>query len=203
MVSLYEIAEKCKYQLGSVGDFQALISTVIDSYSTVAKMSFYENKQDGVSEIDGEFIYTFGKNTSLTPSLDLDTDEYYIIIPSSYLRLPCEYGISSVAYMQGQSSQFVRVSTGNAGMWSNIKAGLLGGRQTYYVEGTRMYFPKMKNTTKGNILLKMAVALDDMEKDDRIDEPLNISRDVVDQIVAMVVAKFAPPKQPINEKALV
>ncbi len=197
MISLFEISEKCKYQLGGEGDFQALISSVIDSYSSIVKLSFYENKNDGVSEVDGEFIFTFGKTTSLTPMLDLQTDEYYIVIPSSYLRLPHEYGINSVAYMQGQSSQFIRVSTGNAGMWSNIKAGILGGRQTYYVEGSRMYFPKMENSQVAGILLKLAVALDTTD----IDAPLNISRDVVDQIVNAVVSKFKIP--PPDSKELI
>lgn len=197
MTSLYEIAEKCKYQLGS-GDFQALISTVIDVYASVVKLAWYENKQDGVSEVDGEFVYTFGKLTQLTPILDLQTDEYYILIPSSYLRLPCEYGINSVAFMKGQSAQFIRISSGNSGMWANIKAGVLGGRQTYYVEGSRMYFPKMKSNEVGDILLKLSVALDTTD----VDEPLNISRNTVDQIVNMVVAKFAP-KPPNNDKALV
>ena len=198
MISLFEISEKCKYQLGGVGDFQALISAVKDAIATAVKASWYENKQDGVSEVDGEFIYTFGKSTPLTPILDLQTDEYFIVIPSSYIRLPHEYGINSVALMQGQSSQFIRISTGTSGMWSNIKAGVLGGRQTYYVENTRMYFPKMDNNSVGNILLKLAVGLD--LKD--VDEPLNISRDLVDQVVSAVVAKFAPTP-PSDKKELV
>jgi hypothetical protein len=194
MTSIYEIAEKCKYQLGG-GNYQALTSFVIDAYATVVKQSFYENKQDGISEVDGEFIYTFGKTTPLVPTLDLQTDQYYILIPSSYLRLPHEYGINSVSFMKGASSQFVRVSTGSYGMWENIKAGILGGRQTYYVEASRMYFPKMKTSDVGNILLKIAIGLDNVD----IDEPLNISRDLVDQIVNIVVVKFAP-KPPTDNK---
>ncbi len=197
MVTLYEIAEKCRYQLGS-GDLQVLTSAVIDSYATVAKSQFYENKNDGCSEIDGSFIYTFGKVTALTPVLDLSTDQYCIVIPSSYVRLPHEYGINWVSYMKDKSMPFVRINAGSVGMWSNIKAALLAGRQTYYVEGTTMYFPKMTKVQVGDILLKLAIALDTVE----VDEPLNISRSVVDQIVVLVVQKFTP--KPVEEtKALV
>lgn len=193
MTSLYELAEKCKYRIGG-GDYQALMSFVVDAYASVVKNAFYENKTDGIAEIDGEFIYTFGKKTDLTPVLDDKTNEYYIDIPSSYVRLPHEYGINSVSYMMGQQTQFIRVMTGSYGMWQNIKAGVLGGRQTYYVEGAKMYFPKMTAFTKANILLKIAIGLDTAD----IDEPLNISRDLVDQIVNMVVAKFVPQKEKLE-----
>jgi hypothetical protein len=189
MTSLLKIAEQCKFILGA-GEIQPLIASVIDCYSTAVKREFYENKAEDFSEIDGAFIYTYGKDNSLVPALDSATEMYYITIPSSYVRLPGEYGINSVSFIKGQTKPFIRVGASSVGMWSNLLANVMGGHQTYFAEGTRMYFPKMTNMTNGNIMMKLTVALDSVD----VDEELNIPRSVVDVVVNMVVAKFAPRK---------
>lgn len=189
MTSINKIAEQCKYLLNA-GDIQPLIASVIDCYSTAVKREFYENKAEDFSEVDGNFQYVYGRDGSLTPILDLSVDMYYIVIPSSYVRLPGEYGINSVSFIKGQTKPFIRVGASSVGMWSNLLANVLGGHQTYFAENTRMYFPKMTNMTNGNIMLKLTVALDNVD----VDEPLNIPRSTIDAIVNMVVQKFAPRK---------
>lgn len=194
MTSIQKIAEQCKYLLG-FGDIQVIIASVIDCYSSAVKKEWYENKAEGISEIDGAFIYTYGKDNSLVPILDLTTDMYYIVIPSSYVRLPGEYGVNSVSFIKGQTKPFVRVGAASVGMWSGLLASVMGGHQTYFVEGTQMFFPKMTNMTNGNMMLKLTVGIDDVDTD----KDLNIPRSVVDNIVNMVVQKFGQVK-PEEEK---
>ncbi len=182
--SIYKLAEKVRDILGK-GDLQALISSCQDAYAIVVKQEWFANMSEGINEIDGAFVYTF-KNQE--PLWDDDLGEYYMIIPSSYLRLPHEMGINSVSTMRGQDAPFVRISSGSIGMWANLKSNILGGRQTYYIEGIRMYFPKMTITTKGNMLLKMAIALDTVDPE----EDLNIPPNVAGMIVDLVVAKYQP-----------
>lgn len=182
MQSLYKIAEQCRVIL-SKGDTQSLIASVIDAYGVVAKKQFYENKAEGISEVDGVFLTAFN---DIVPVLDITNDRYYIVNPSSYIRLPLEMGISFVGFPKGRG--FVRISSGNADLWSTIKAGALGGIQTYYIEGTKTYFPKMTNTTNGNIKVIYAVALDNIDPE----ADLNIPPDIASQIVDMVVAKYSP-----------
>lgn len=191
MTSLYKIAEKCILIVPKV-PIQALLSSVVDVYASMAKKEWYENKADGVSEVDGTFIYTFGKSSPLVPEVDTDTDLYYITIPSSYLRLPHEMGINSVSFMKEQNYPFVRITS--TGLWNNLKSNVF--KQTYMVEGNRLYFPKMTSVNKGNILLKMAIALDTAD----VDQQLNIPPNMVDEIVNIVVAKYQPkePKTPEN-----
>ncbi len=193
--SVYKIAEQCQYILGA-GDTQALTAYVIDAYSTVAKSEWYENRADSCYSVDGAFLYSFGKTTPLTPAIDLSTDQYYIVLPSSFLRLPHEMGVNSVSFLLGQNFQFVPIGAGSLDMWANLKSYIFGGRQPYFVEGNRIYFPKMTNTTNGDILLKLAIALDNVD----VDEELDIPRSVVDKIVSMVVAKFQV-KTPTETKA--
>ena len=191
MTSLYKIAEKCILIVPKV-PIQALLSSVVDVYASMSKKEWYENKADGVSEVDGTFIYTFGKSSPLVQEVDTDKDLYYITIPSSYLRLPHEMGINSVSFMKEQNYPFVRITS--TGLWNNLKSNVF--KQTYMVEGNRLYFPKMTSVNKGNILLKMAIALDTAD----VDQQLNIPPNMVDEIVNIVVAKYQPkePKTPEN-----
>lgn len=191
MTTLYKIAEKCLLIVPKV-PIQALLSSVVDVYASAAKREWYENKNDGIAEVDGTFLYTFGKSTPLVPDIDLSTDQYYIVIPSAYLRLPHEMGINSVSFMKEQNYPFVRITS--TGLWNNLKANVF--KQTYMVEGNKIYFPKMTSVNKGNILLKMAIALDTAD----VDQQLNIPPNMVDEIVNVVVAKYQPkePKTPEN-----
>lgn len=187
MTSIYKISEQIIQRTGS-GDHQAVIAAVIDSYSSACRREWYEGKADGIDEIAGSAIYTFGKTTPLIPVLDTFTNEYYITMPSSVLNLPAQRGIVWVSYPQDKVD-FVLVN----GLWNpSLKAFGLGGRQTYRPEETKMYFPKMEAGDVGNILLKLAVALDNVD----VDEELNIPRAMIDSIVDIVVQKFAPkPKE--------
>lgn len=197
MTSLNKISEQIKYILGA-GDIQPILASVIDAYSSAVKKEWYENVQDGSYEVDGAFISTMGKDGSLSPVLDTATNMYYIEIPSSYLRLPSQRGINYVGFLLGQTKEFIMLGSGSVSMWSGLKSSVLGGSQTYFVEGTQMYFPKMTSTTNGNIMLKLAIALDKTD----VDEELNIPRSTIDNIVNMVVAKFASRK-PQEEKVIV
>jgi len=196
-MTLFKIAEKCKYRLGS-GDVQSLLASVIDVYATVVKNEWYENRADGINEVDGVFIYSFGKDLKLTATKDSDLNMYYVTIPSSYLRLPHEMGINLVCCLGYPDAPFVRVGGGSLGMWLGLKSAVLGGSQTYYVENNKMFFPKMKEAH--NIYLKLAIAFDYEGID--IDETLNIPPNVVDKIVDLVVAKYQP-KPPVDTKILV
>jgi len=181
--SIFKLAEQCRVFLPSV-DIQVLIASVIDAYAVMAKREWFENKADGMSEVDGVFLYTF---KDIVPAEDCDRCLWYIDVPSSYLRLPHEMGINWVSYMKDKMD-FVRIS--NLGLWSNLKAFVLGGRQPYFIEGTRMYFPKMDSSNNGNILLRMAISLDKVD----VREELNIPPNVASSIVDYVVAKFVPQK---------
>lgn len=183
--SIYRIAEQCRQTLPNV-EMQPLIAAVQDCFGTVAKGSWYENKQDGVSEVDGSLIFTFGKTNALSPAVDVNVDMYYIVIPSSAVALPNGYGINMVSFMKAQNTPLIMINSGSVGMWANVKAGILGGRQTYFVEGTKMYFPKMTSATVQNILLKMVLALGEVD----VREELNIPPDMISQIVLMVNQKF-------------
>lgn len=190
--SLYKIAEQCQNILGK-GTIQSLVASVVDAYAAQIKREWYENRADSVAEIDGVFLVPF---KDLEPLLDLDTDMYYIVNPSSYLRLPQEGGINYVGFSLGQKKAFAKISAGGVTLWNGLKASVLGGAQTYYVEGPRTYFPKMTSVTAGKIMVRYVCALDNIDPE----TDLNIPPDVASAIIDMVVAKYSskPPVVPEN-----
>jgi len=187
MTSLYKISEQAIRILGK-GEPQEIIELVKQAYSSVAKLQFYENKNDGVSEVNGSFVYTFKNNT---PKKDNQLDIYYVDVPSSYLELPHEMGINQVSFLKSQDAPFVRLTSSSLGLFANLKSSVFGGLQPYYVESKRIYFPLMNNVNKGDILIKLAIALNEVD----VDEELNISPNIIESIISQVVQLYAPSQE--------
>lgn len=188
-VSIYRISEQCRVILEKRVSIQVLIPAVIDAYGFIAKQQFYENTKFDTQEIDGSFINVFN---SIQPILDCDRDQYFIIIPSSYLILPHEIGITWISFMKDKTS-FVRVQ--NWGIFNGLKSAVMGGRQVYEVEGTKIWFPKMDANNIGPILLKLAIAYDSIDPY----EQLNIGPNIVNDIVNIVVAPYMNKQNPIEK----
>lgn len=191
--TLYSLAEQCNSILGDKVDLQTLIAAVGNAYADVVKKEWYENKASDVSEVDGIFLVAF---KDVVPALDPSTDMYYIVNPSSYMRLPNEMGINYVGFAKGQTSGFVRISAGSIGQWAGLKANALAGLQTYFIEGTKTYFPKMTDTTNGNIMLRYAVALDLTDPEADLQIPPNVAGAIIEMVVGKYTSK--PPIVPEN-----
>lgn len=197
MASLYKIAEQVQAITGK-GNLQAIIESVKNVYASQCKLSWFENKAEGINEVNGIFVYTF-KNIS--PELDCDLNLFYIDVPSSYLNLPNEMGVNQVSFMKGQNRAFVRVGSSSWGMWTNLKSGLLGNNQIYFMEqaisepNSKIYFPNMDENNKGNILLKLTVAVDTTD----VEAEINIPPNIVDNIVNAIIVKYASKVDPVPD----
>jgi len=190
-VSLYLIAEECRLILGDrVSSVQALIPAVREAYAYVAKKAWFEQTAFDETEVDGSLINTFENQI---PKYDSSRDIYYLTIPSSYLMLPHQMGIVWVATMQDKQSW---VLVKNWGMFSGIKASLMGGRKVYQIEGNKMLFPKM--TTQDfeyPLILKLAIAYDNIDPY----EKLNIAPNLIVDIKNMVTAPLMQKEDPISK----
>lgn len=186
MTSLLKIAEQIRSILGG-GYVQEYSEAVKQAYSLVAKKQWYENKNDGISEINGSFIYTF---KGIPIKQDKDTDVYYIDIPSSYVELPHEEGVNFVGYAKGLDAPFVRMSVSSSALYSGLKSSVMGGNKTYSIEGSTIQFPNMTKfdyITNDKIMLRMAISLDTVD----VDQELNISPLFAGEIVDMVVSRYS------------
>lgn len=189
MASLYYLAEKCMLRLPDQNRL-VVIDSVRDAYAVAVKREWYENKNDGTAEVDGIFLHTF---KDVMPIYDESRKMYYIEFPSSYLRLPHQMGSNWISYM-GDPNDFWLIS--NWSMWKNAKAGNLGGKYPYFIEGTRAYFPKMTQDNVGTLFLRMAIALDVVDPRQELNIPANLQSIIVD----LVINKFIPQPVVRHEK---
>lgn len=187
--SLYKIAESCRVITEKRVSIQVLVSEVTEAYGAVAKKIWFENTAFDEQEVDGSFLTTF---SSIEPILDCDRDLYYIVLPSSYLILPHQAGIQWVSFMKDKES-FVKVP--NYGVYAGLKSNVFGGLIPYQPEGNKLLFPTMTNQTNGPILLKLAIAYDGIDPY----EQLNIGPNIVNDIVAMVVAPYMKKDNPTEK----
>ena len=193
MTSLYNIAQQVVLKTGK-GYWQEVIQDVREAYASAVKQIWYENKKMNIGELDGAFIIPF---TEQTPLLDDTTCKYYLDLTSSYVQLPQEGGLVSVSYMSAPDVNFVLVNAGTYGRLKNIKAGLMGGRQIYYAENAKLWFPRMTDTTNMPLIVRLGLAIDDYD----VDKPINVPNNVQEQIVQMCVQKYVTPptETPINK----
>jgi len=191
MVSLYFIAEECRLILGDrVSSVQALIPAVREAYAYVAKKAWFEQTAFDEMEVDGSLITVF---EGLMPIYDSSRDVYYLVIPSSYLQLPHQMGIVWMSTMKDKESW---VLVKNWGMFSGLKASLMGGRKIYQVEGNKMLFPKM--TTQDcsyPLILKLAIAYDNINPY----EKLNIAPNLIVDIKNLVTQPLMSKEDPISK----
>lgn len=191
-ISINNIAQQIQKKTGK-GTPQEVRQDVRKSYATAVRNYWFENKKNDVGELDGALIIPFTD----TPILDTNLNYYYINLQSTYVQLPQECGIVRVCYVSEPDKDFILTNVANVGSLNSIKAGVMGGRQLYYTEGMRMYFPRMTATTNLPVISRFALALDNID----VDASLNISPDLQDIIVQMCIAKYNPPTEvPINEK---
>ncbi len=187
--SLYRIAEQCKLITEDRVSIQALIEAVKNAYATAAKKIWYENTQFDSTEIDGSFIYTFNK---VIPELDCDRNMWFTTIPSSYLVLPHQMGVVWVSYMQDRRSWTL---VPNWGIFESLQASVMGGRNPYEIEGNKMWFPKMTSQNKGPLLIKLAIALDQID----VEEELNIAPNIITDVITLVTQPYMVKVQPDDE----
>lgn len=187
--SLYRIAESCRVITEKRVSIQVLVSEVTEAYGAVAKKIWYENTNFDEQSVDGSFLTTFN---SIQPELDCDRDAWFITIPSTYLILPHQMGVKWVSLMKDKKSY---VLVYNWGIYEGLKSSVMGGRGVYLIEGNKMWFPVMTKETSGPVLLKLAIAYDAIDPY----ESLNIGPNIVNDIVAMVVAPYMNKQNPIEK----
>jgi hypothetical protein len=187
-VSLYRIAEECRLVLGDrVSSVQALIPSVIEAYAYVAKKAWFEQTSFDEMQIDGSLINVFENQI---PKYDKGRDIYYLTIPSTYLMLPHQMGINWVGTMKDKESWIL---VKNWGMFSGLKASLMGGRKVYQIEGNKMLFPKMTDQDcEYPLILKLAIAYDTISPYEQINIAPNLIVDIKNIVTAPLLSKEDP-----------
>ncbi len=192
MTSKYKIAEQIQRILAGGTPtrdrqvtIQELMISVTQELGTAVKQSWFAGRQDGVSEINGTFIYSFN---NVAVQKDTDTDIYYSTLPASFIDLPNEMGVHSISLMKSQSKPFTRLANGYNFMFEGLQANrVLSEQQTFYIQNDKAWYPNMEaSDSVSNVLMKLAVSLDGIDQD----ADINISPEIQSQIITAVVQKY-------------
>lgn len=171
-ITLQELMISCKQELG-----------------VAVKNSWFQGRNDGVNEVNGAFIYSF-KNVAI--SKDEDTGLFYSELPSSYIDLPHEMGFNLISFMKSQDKPFVRLASGQIGLFSGLKSAGMANHKQYWVENDKVFYNDIETIeAESKVLIKLAVALDAFDDDYN----LNIPPDIASVVIAAVVQRYGVEKQ--------
>ena len=198
----YALAEQVRNRLnagttGPNGKFtmQEVILAVHQAFGSAVKSSYFMNKNDGVTEMSGTFVYSFKNQPVL---FDNDLQLYYSVLPSSYIDLPNEAGITYVSSMQtgnvnsSQTEPMIRVFNNFPSLSRGLAVAGLQTRRGFYTEGVNIYYIGMtESQAELNVLMKLAVSLEGIGED----TPINIPPEMQETIINDVFMKFSPELQ--------
>jgi len=175
-----------------------LVIYVDQAFGQMVKQSFYQNKAEGVSWIDGNFVYSFVEEVKEDKMLGLS----YVRIPSTYVSLPLGMGIHSVSDVKSQFDTFVPTNPNFLGLSRGLLVGNLGGRRGYYVENTKMYFINLSpSDCVDNVLIKLAGGIQSDELDPDVDIPLDMQEQLVRTTVELYMKQRQMPKDELNDNS--
>jgi len=165
-----------------------LVIYVDQAFGQMVKQSFYQNKAEGVSWIDGTFVYSFVQEVKEDKMLGMS----YIKIPSTYVSLPLGMGIHTVSDVKSQFDTFVPTNPNFLGLSRGLAVGKLGGRRGYYIDNTKMYFINLSpSDCVDNVLVKLAGGIQSDELDPEVDIPL----DMQDQLLRLTVELYTQQRR--------
>ena len=161
---------------------EELIIYVDQAFGKFMKMSYFENKADGQSHVNGGFLYPF------TEDVKFDTlrKKYYAKISSAYVSLPSGVGIYSVSPIEDEFNTFVPLNTMFLSQSRGLDVSCLEGRKGYYEEGTRIYLTNLPvDYEASSILIKLVGGIQG-----EIDPDVNIPIDMQGELVTLTVQLY-------------
>ena len=174
---------------------EELLIYVDQSFSKMIKASYFENRQDGIRDVNGAFLYSF--------IVDVAEDKMRGMlkakIPSAYVNLPLGTGIYQVSQVNDMFNTIIPVNVSFLALSRGLKVGSMEGRQGYFVENTSMFFVNIKPSDNVNkVLIKLAGGIQG-ELDPEVEIPVDMQADLVGFTVQMYMQQRQAIKDDIND----
>lgn len=186
------IAEQAERLLGKYTDDsditrQELVLHVKQHIAWRAMEDFYRAKSDEFAYVDGGLVVPF---KSITVSLDTDTNEYYIELPSSSADLLYGMGINAVSPSANAREVYVPVINGFSGLYDGLASSNLGRRIGYYTENDRLVFVNMDaSNNPPAVNIKLVAPIDGIDDDARVNVPADVQREIILDIIQLYAGK--------------
>ena len=187
-VTIFQLAQQVQLKTGK-GYTQEVCRAICNALATVAEKSYYVNKREENATLDGSFMQTY-----INIPIQFDGQYYYATFPSTYALLPNSFGIKTVSFTDNPTP-FWKVD--NYEMYQGLKSAVMGGNFVFEPSGMNAYFKNMGANDVKNKTIKFVLAcgFDAVS----VDAPINISGNLAEQVVQMVIALFSPEQPKINE----
>lgn len=202
--SKYRLAEQSQRLIlgGNPTDDREVTTTELMLYveqclGQLVKLNYFQNKQEGESTVNGDFIYSF---EDVGVKQDEAKSLFYSELPATSMALPHDMGVYGISCMKDQRNAFVRVPNGFMSLYNGLASSNLEGRQGYFLENKRVYYPNMDvaDNIKG-VLMKLVVPLGGIEPDEEINIPLDFQHDIVNKTTELFLLEQDRPKDIEND----
>ena len=156
-------------------DIREVMMNVEQERDKLVRQDLYESLQAGEAYVNGSFV------TSYTVSVETDNikDMFFSKIPVTPLSLPKDMGVVQVSFIQDQYKPFIRMSTGQLGLYHGLPSEGAFGRIGFFIEnslefsqetsqGTKIFYNKgmKKRDCSKEVLIKVVAVSEDIAPDD-------------------------------------
>lgn len=177
---------------------EELVIYVDQAFGKMVKESFYQNKQEGVSWLDGGFVYSFFEEVKMDKMRGMP----YARIPSTYVNLPLGMGIHDVTPSGSPTDSFVPTNPNFLTLSRGLLVNNLGGRRGYFVENTKMFFINLKpSDCIDNVLIKLGGGIQSEDVDPDVDIPLDMQQALVGFTVQLYLQQRQLTKDELNDNS--
>jgi hypothetical protein len=163
-------------------DLREIILFVEQAFGSVVKTQIFQNRQEGIQDINGQFIYSF----VIPIGMDARQGLPYSVLPANTLNLPYDQGVYDVSFTKDRSTNFKRVPNNFLSLTRGLKIGGLGGNIGFYVEGNRLYYVNLPEDNEiEEIMVKLVSPIQGLDDNESVEIPLEIQEEIVKRTVQM------------------
>ena len=172
-------------------DERELMLSVHQKLSELVRNRLFESKGQESQEVDGGLYY-------MIPDISVlknDKGRYYVKMPSTTVSLPFGFDIKRVGLDGGVG--FIPVQNGFNDLYKGLAASSLENQIGYFKSGVNLMFTNMTaSNNPPTVNIEMVLPFGALDEDDEI----NISTDMVSQVVEAVFTDFTRTLQiPVDE----
>tara|TARA_R110001583_G_scaffold83165_3_gene219864 strand:- start:714 stop:1373 length:660 start_codon:yes stop_codon:yes gene_type:complete len=156
-------------------DIREVMMNIEQERDKLVRQELFQLLQMGENYISGSFV------TSYNVSVETDNvkDMYFSKIPVTPLSLPNDMGVVQVSFIQDQYNPFIRMNTGQLGLYHGMPSESALGKVGFFIEnslefsqesaqGTKIFYNKgmKKKDCNKEILVKVVTVSEDIAPDD-------------------------------------
>lgn len=163
-------------------DIREIMLAIEQERDRLVRLRLFESLKLGDDTIPGDVISSFD---NILIKKDHDKDMLYSELPGNPMSLPNDYGVWQVSYQKNQRDTFIRMPNGGMGLYGNLLASALGGREGFFVEGKKIYYNDNVQCCGSKILLKMVLSSGAISDDENFPIPSDLEAEVIRNILQL------------------